>query len=295
MPLPAPEQLPAIAARARKLAERFSLPLRDQQWRGAAGEFAGSGVGSSIDFQDHRAYVPGDDPRHINWQAYARSGNYSLKLYREEVRPIVELVCDVSDSMFADPDKAIRVVELAQLVIASAEKSGSTLSVCLVKGPRWMMVPRDRLGGARWIEEASELPATAASAAPEPGAIPLRRKSLRILLSDLLFPASPEPLLRGLGQGQGRVLVLAPFAASEADPDWSGNCEFVDTENGALHQRRVDAGLLRRYRAAYLDHFAQWRSAAQRFRFPFARVPAQGSLEAALQHEALASRAIVLA
>lgn len=295
MPLPDPDDLAAIAARARKLAERFSLPLRDQQWRGASGEFAGSGVGSSIDFQDHRAYVPGDDPRHINWQAYARSGNYSLKLYREEVRPIVELVCDVSDSMFADPEKAARVAELAQFVIASAEKSGAGLSVCLVKGPRWQAVPRDSLGGARWIEDAAKLPGTTASAVPQLGSIPLRRKSLRVFLSDLLFPSNPEPLLRVLGQGQGRVLVLAPFAAAEADPDWSGNCEFVDTESGVRQQRRVDKGLMRRYRAAYLDHFAQWRGAAQRFRFPFARVPSDLPFGNALQHEALASRAIVLA
>ncbi|MFN9663179.1 MAG: DUF58 domain-containing protein, partial [Akkermansiaceae bacterium] len=26
-----------------------------------------------MDFQDHRSYSPGDDPRHINWQAYART------------------------------------------------------------------------------------------------------------------------------------------------------------------------------------------------------------------------------
>ena len=49
--------------------------------------FSGSGTGSSLDFQDHRAYSPGDDPRHINWQAYARTGSYTMKLFREEVRP----------------------------------------------------------------------------------------------------------------------------------------------------------------------------------------------------------------
>ncbi|MEJ6642028.1 MAG: DUF58 domain-containing protein [Akkermansiaceae bacterium] len=40
-------------------------------------------MGSALYFQDHRAYSPGDDPRHINWQAYARTGQYTMKLYRE--------------------------------------------------------------------------------------------------------------------------------------------------------------------------------------------------------------------
>ena len=44
-------------------ARRFRLPFARQAWRGAAGGWQGSGAGSSIDFQDHRAYVPGDDPR----------------------------------------------------------------------------------------------------------------------------------------------------------------------------------------------------------------------------------------
>lgn len=75
------------ATRARALADRFSLPLNDRNWRGNPGDYAGIGVGSSLDFQDHRNYLPGDDPRHINWQAFARTGDYTLKLYREEVRP----------------------------------------------------------------------------------------------------------------------------------------------------------------------------------------------------------------
>ena len=74
------EELESAMEEARKVAERLRLPLGAQAWKGQAGEFRGAGVGSSIDFQDHRDYSPGDDPRHINWQAYARTGQYSMKL-----------------------------------------------------------------------------------------------------------------------------------------------------------------------------------------------------------------------
>ena len=67
-----------------------------------------------MDFQDHRSYSPGDDPRHINWQAYARTGSYTLKLFREEIRPIVDLVLDVSPSMFFTPEKDKRSTELSR-------------------------------------------------------------------------------------------------------------------------------------------------------------------------------------
>ena len=90
-----------VSGRARAYTSLFALPLKDRNWKGNPGDYAGSGAGSSLDFQDHRQYLPGDDPRHINWQAFGRTGDYTLKLYREEVRPIVEIILDVSGSMFS--------------------------------------------------------------------------------------------------------------------------------------------------------------------------------------------------
>lgn len=295
MPLPDTNELNAIAARARTHAERFALPLREQNWRGSAGEFAGSGVGSSLDFQDHRSYVPGDDPRHINWQAYARSGHYSLKLYREEVRPVVEILVDVSDSMFADSAKARRVVELLYFAFAAGEQAGATTSVILLKGPRWKAVERSAVLGHGWTDLARELPETEASAPPNLGDPPLKARSLRLFLSDLLFSASPEPLLRALGRGLGRAIVLVPYAPSEASPDWSGNCEFVDTESGALHQRRVDPSLLRRYQEAYRDHFSRWKAASLRTRIPLAKVPSSTAFEESLKAEAIPGGVLIFA
>ena len=106
------EQLQQCHARAMAATGRLRLPLRSRVWRGQAGEFNGGGTGSSLDFQDHRSYLPGDDPRHNNWQAYARTGHYTMKLFREEVRPVVDLIFDVSESMFFDPAKAARSAEL---------------------------------------------------------------------------------------------------------------------------------------------------------------------------------------
>src|SRR5690606_7194204 len=94
------------------VAARLTLPLK-LGLRRSNGNVPGNGAGSSIDFQDHRPYVPGDDPRHIDWQAYARSGHYTMKLYREEVRPLADLVLDASPSMFFDPEKRRRTMELA--------------------------------------------------------------------------------------------------------------------------------------------------------------------------------------
>lgn len=284
-----------IAARARGFAELFSLPLKDRNWRGNPGDYAGSGVGSSLDFQDHRNYLPGDDPRHINWQAYARTGNYSLKLYREEVRPVVEIVFDVSASMFEDGDKATRALELFYFAFASGEKSGAATHAYLSKGPRWKPLETASVFAHHWKDIAEEMPATEASAAPNLTAIPLRARSLRVFISDLLFLTGPEPTIQSLMHHNGRGIILSPYAPSESDPMWEGNYEFIDSESRSSHDRRIDRAVMRRYLEAYRRHFAGWKASAIRAQSPLARIPSDRSFEAALNLEAIPSGALHLA
>src|SRR5262245_8745681 len=55
--------------------------------------------GFSVEFAQHREYVPGDDIRHIDWKVYARTGRYFLKQYEEETNFVTSLLVDVSESM----------------------------------------------------------------------------------------------------------------------------------------------------------------------------------------------------
>jgi len=285
----------AIATRARSYSDLFTLPLRDRNWRGNPGDYAGLGVGSSLDFQDHRNYLPGDDPRHINWQAYARTGDYSLKLYREEVRPVVEIAFDVSGSMFAVPEKATRALELFTFCQAAAEKSGAASHLYLVKGDHAKPIETHSLVSGHWREIAEQIPETDASAEPKLGGIPFRARSMRVLISDLLFPAPPEITIRALQHRNGLAVVLCPYSRTEADPGWDGNYDFVDTETSTRHDRRVDPSLLRRYLETYRRHFDGWKAAAIRARIPLARISADLTFEDAVKREAIPANAIQLA
>jgi uncharacterized protein (DUF58 family) len=55
--------------------------------------------GFSVEFAQHREYVPGDDTRHIDWKVYSRTGRFYLKQYEEETNLICWIVLDISDSM----------------------------------------------------------------------------------------------------------------------------------------------------------------------------------------------------
>jgi uncharacterized protein (DUF58 family) len=273
-------------------AARLRLPLRSRVWRGQAGEFNGSGTGSSLDFQDHRAYSPGDDPRHINWQAYARTGNYTMKLFREEVRPVVDVVMDVSESMFYLDDKARRSAEILYFIVESCQLAGASLNVHLVRGRALVRCGLSDIRSHRWQESVRALAADDPSAPPELTRLDLRANAIRVFISDLLFAADPEPMFRDLGRRHGSIIVFAPFTAGEARPDWSGNVEFIDAEENTRHPHRIEVVTLQRYREAYQSHFALWKSSAVRHQAAFARIPAEEDLSAALHREAVIAGAL---
>ncbi len=55
--------------------------------------------GFSVEFAQHREYVPGDDLRHLDWKVYGRTGRFYLKQYEEETNLACWLLVDVSESM----------------------------------------------------------------------------------------------------------------------------------------------------------------------------------------------------
>ncbi len=285
-----PDELRSIQARARGWARVLKLPFRQQRWRGQTGEFAGTGTGSSLDFQDHRSYMPGDDPRQINWQAYARTGSYTMKLYREEVRPLVDLILDASESMFAYPAKEQRTLELLAYAVEAALQTGATVRAFAVRGAAQVPLEVDALVTGRWPQELEKLPAT--GEAPALSRLPLRSGAMRVFVSDLLFPAEPEPMLAPLASRNGRGLVFAPFAAAEAAPAWDGNYEFIDAETQQPHEHRVESDVMQRYLRAYTRHFDLWKNAAAKHGIALARVSAEAEFLTALRTEGIVTNAV---
>src|SRR5580693_9912459 len=55
--------------------------------------------GFSQEFAEYRAYNPGDDLRHVDWNVYARSEKLYLKRYRGETNSFLTILLDASNSM----------------------------------------------------------------------------------------------------------------------------------------------------------------------------------------------------
>lgn len=73
--------------------------------------------GFSVEFVQHREYVPGDDIRHIDWKSYGRSERYTIKQYEQETTFIGHVLLDGSRSMLYG-DGATNKLEYGKLLAA---------------------------------------------------------------------------------------------------------------------------------------------------------------------------------
>jgi uncharacterized protein (DUF58 family) len=86
-----PEEISRISrleVRARQIVEGFLTGLHRSPY-----------YGQSIEFVQHREYVPGDDYRRIDWKVWSKTDKYYIKQYEEETNLRTLLLVDVSESM----------------------------------------------------------------------------------------------------------------------------------------------------------------------------------------------------
>ena len=161
-------------------------------------------LGMSVDFAEHRAYMPGDDVRRIDWRLFARTDRLYVKEFEADTNANLHLLLDVSGSMDFGSG-AVTKLEYAKFLAASI----AYLS----------MRQRDRIGLVTFDADIVEtIPPSVrhfdlvlhALDRIEPGGRSdyrrpldritegLRRRSLVVLISDLY--ASPDDLLPAIAQ-----------------------------------------------------------------------------------------------
>jgi uncharacterized protein (DUF58 family) len=211
---------------------------------GRLGARLGSGVGSSLEFQDYRSYAPGDDLRHVDWAAYARSEVLAVRLYREEVAPRVDLVFDTSRSMAVDDRKLRAHMELCGLIACAASSTAADTRVISAPTP-----DPARLRRPEDIERT--LACEAATSVFEGAHIPLRARSVRVVVSDFLFPHDADALVTRLARNSASLAIVQLTLAEEADPAAQGGRRLIDVESEDEIDLLIDEQAVADYRARF--------------------------------------------
>lgn len=230
------------SSEARRLGALHRLALLADPQRGTAGERLARGTGASLEFQDRRAYQAGDDVRHVDWRALARSDQLLVRQHREEVLPRVEILVDPSRSMAVDDAKAQLATDVAALLSTAARNAGFHAVIALA-GDRPDVAEPQRF-------EQSGVDYTARSAWPaalSSALATLRAGSMRVLVSDFLFPHDARELVRPLAARGGGLALVQVLGAADARPETGVAVRLVDSETDAARELVVDARVAARY------------------------------------------------
>ncbi len=236
-----------------------------------AGNTAGSQAGASVELHDFREYQPGDDPRHLDWNAVARTGRLVLRLRREEVSPRLELLVDASRSMALTEAKRARVRELTLLFLRLAKAQGLTASAF------WLGSSVQRFGVGDMPDQfdGTEPLGTLVRRAP------LHPCGIRLLVSDLLVE-EPGSAIRRLAEGASVPGLVQVLDAEDESPS-PGTARLVDAESEEALDRVLSETVLRRYLERLRAHQALLQDEARRNRALLCAAPARLPLELALR------------
>jgi uncharacterized protein (DUF58 family) len=227
-----------------RVAAAFRLAMPRTPVGGRLGERLGSGTGSSLEFQDYRQYTLGDDLRHVDWSAYARSEILAVRLYREEVAPRIDLVLDVSRSMRITESKGRAYGELCALLACACASTEADSRVVTTSADEAQLLERPEQI-ERFLSCDSSLSVL------EESHLPLRRRSLRVVVSDFLFPHDADALVGRLARDGASLALLQVTLPEEADPTAEGGRRMQDVEGHGEFDLVIDEKVVADYRQRF--------------------------------------------
>lgn len=196
--------------------------------------------GFSVEFSEHRAYMPGDPLRDLDWKAYAKSDRLYVKQYEEETNLKAYILCDVSGSMdfcAGAPMSKYRYATclsaaLAYLMLRQRDAVGLMLFRDAVESyvpPRSVQSHLQTL--LKEIDRIQPESDTHMAPAFHDLAERIGRRGLIVVLSDLLD--DPQEVLRGLRHFRHRgheVVVFHLLDPRELDLEFDRETRFFDLE-----------------------------------------------------------------
>ncbi|MEM9066658.1 MAG: DUF58 domain-containing protein [Planctomycetota bacterium] len=242
--------------------------------------------GQSVEFDDYRQYVPGDDLRRIDWNVFARHDKFVLKLFKEDEDLGVHILLDDSPSMHAgEPPKRIAAHRLAASLgyIGLVNQNRVTISLLRQEEGTPTLLRPSSMRGRSSVQRLSafvlgSLNGTLAESGISANELTLRppteplsagliafAKHLGIggvvfVISDLLEPVwlDPEsrrtPLNALVAGGKADPVCLQVLSPSELDPTLdvtrglTGDLRLTDAETGVGVEATVNATVLRAVR-----------------------------------------------
>ncbi len=236
--------------------------------------------GFSVEFAEHRQYMPGDPVKDVDWRVYAKSGRLYIKEYEEETNLKCYILLDCSRSMAFSSGENISKLEygcylsaaLAQLMLRQRDAVGL---VTFDVGIRSFIPPKSVKSHLHLIlRELDGLTPSGRTRTPQvlhELAERIKKRGLVIFISDLEPWDDPGSVITGLKHFRHRkheVIVFHILDPREIDLSFGEASRFIDLESGEVvaaepwhiagDYRNLMSQLMEKYRRSCRESFIDY-------------------------------------
>ena len=238
--------------------DTLGLAMRGRAQGGAGGSRRSRQTGSSAEFSDYREYIPGDDIRRLDWNAYARFDKLFLKLFMEEQESLVTVLLDASASMEAKWGAARSAAETVGYL---ALTGGDRLRLQLLKDGRAVCSPQFS-GRAAFAKLTAFLDRAEPDGKEGTLTEAVRRaeglkKGLCFLITDGYTEDALKEVLDYLRYLKQETAVIQTLSGEELRPGLEGAVRLTDSESGEKIDLLADRSALEAYHDALEDFLKQ--------------------------------------
>jgi len=281
--------------------ERLAVSASGRTRGTQQGKRRSGALGSSLEFADYRAYVPGDDIRRLDWNVWGRTGRAYIRQYWDEQETDVTFYLDVSRSMRfapggADSDPATWPDTHKLLYAARIAACAGYAALCgddRAAAVRFASGIEGRLHPVRGRGAAHRLFAfleQSLGPAADPGAEDLRTPlavpgalpagpGVSWLLTDGLYASGIEETLGAFAAARQHLVFVHVLGPDEWRPALRGELRLIDAESAAAKDVAVHEQALRAYGEALREHVGAIRRRCAELGFVYFAVDTSVPLE----------------
>lgn len=228
--------------------------------------------GFAVEFAGHREYVPGDDPKHIDWRVYFNRDKYFVKQYELETNFVCHLLLDISASMRYGEQNEQKMMYAARMastfgysIVRQSDKvSLATFDDCM----RGFVPPSNSMGQivrmAQHLDETKPVEKTDLGKGLNDIASRMGRRQIVLIFSDFLGGLETlESAIQRMRYNRHEVVLFHVLHHDEIAFEFDGMIKFVGLEVAEELMAQSD-DLKRGYLAALDRFFGQIQEIASR-------------------------------
>jgi uncharacterized protein (DUF58 family) len=231
-------------------------------------------AGFAVEFAGHREYVPGDDPKHVDWRVYYTRDKYFVKQYELETNFVCHLVLDVSASMRYGEGREQKLLYAAQMAMAlgySVIRQSDKVSLFTFDDRvRGIVTPSNSMAQVvrmtEHLDQIEPVEKTALEQCLGDIAGRLARREIVMIFSDFFSDVERlEPVLQRLRYDRHEVVLFQVMHHDELAFELDGMVKFVGLEDADELMAQTD-DLRRGYLQAVRQHMERLEQIADRNR-----------------------------